>query len=225
MKKIRIAIDGPAGSGKSSVSKMVAAELDYRYVDTGALYRVVALLLSEQGGTPENETLLKEILRDISIDYKMQDGINHIIANERDVTPFIRTNEVSMLASTVSAIPFVREALLGIQHDFAKRDGVVMEGRDIGTVIMPYAELKIFLIADADIRAKRRIKQLKKKGVDTPPLAEMIREIERRDHQDSTREIAPLKQADDGVLLNNSTINLVQTAAEIIRLAHKKIEK
>lgn len=225
MKRIRIAIDGPAGSGKSSVSKMVAAELDYRYVDTGALYRVVALLLFEQDGTPDNEQLLREILSTITIDYKMQEGINHIIANGRDVTPFIRSNEVSMLASTVSAIPFVRAALLGIQQDFALQDGVVMEGRDIGTVIMPHAELKIFLVADAAIRAKRRIKQLQKKGVDTPPLNEMIAEIERRDHQDSTREIAPLKQADDGFLLNNSTIDLKQTAAEIICLAHKIIEE
>ncbi|MCK5807988.1 (d)CMP kinase [bacterium] len=224
MKKIRIAIDGPAGSGKSSVSKMVATELDYRYVDTGALYRVVAFLLSEKGGTPQDEPLLREILSDISIDYKMEEGVNHIIANGRDVTAFIRTNEVSMLASTVSAIPFVRFALLGIQRAFAMEEGVVMEGRDIGTVIMPSAELKIFLIADVELRAERRRKELASRGKTPPSLAEMVEDIKQRDHQDSTRKVAPLKQADDAILLNNSHLNLVQTAKSIVKYAHERSE-
>ncbi len=221
-KKIRIAIDGPAGAGKSSISQLVAEELKYRYIDTGALYRSVALLVLQSGGSPDKEETVRPVLSDFHIDFAVRDGVNRITVNGTDITDAIRTPDVSMAASTVSAIPFVREALFDIQRHFATQAGIVMEGRDIGTVIMPEAELKIFLVADEKIRAKRRIQQLKTAGKPTPSFEEMVAEVLRRDYQDTHREIAPLVKADDAVLLDNSHINLRQTADKIITLARAR---
>jgi len=218
MKKIRIAIDGPAGAGKSSVSMLVAQMLGYSYVDTGAVYRCVAFAMGEQDVKIEEEDKIRAILENFDVSFKMIDGLNHVYLNGKDITSFIRTEKVSMLASTSSALPFVRSALFELQKQFGRQGGVVMEGRDIGTVIMPDAELKIFLTASPKNRAKRRLGDLEKKGVKIT-LEELIEEIMKRDKQDSERKIAPLKQADDAVLLDNTDMNLVQTAEFIVEKA------
>jgi len=223
MKKIRIAIDGPAGAGKSSVSMLVAESLGYSYVDTGAIYRSVAYAMGEKSVKIEEEDKIRSILENFDVSFKMIDGLNHVYLNGKDITSFIRTEKVSMMASTSSALPFVRAALFELQKKFGRQGGVVMEGRDIGTVIMPDAELKIFLTASPSNRAKRRLGDLEKKGVKIT-LEELIEEIEKRDKQDSERKIAPLKQADDAVLLDNTELNLVQTAEFIVKKAEKLAE-
>lgn len=219
MKKIRIAIDGPAGAGKSSVSMLVAESLGYSYVDTGAIYRSLAYAMGNDVKV-EDEDKIRAILENFDPCFKMIDGLNHVYLNGEDITSYIRTEKVSMTASTVSALPFVRAALLELQKQLGKQGGVVMEGRDIGTVIMPDAELKIFLTASPRNRAKRRLGDLEKKGVKVS-LEELIEEIKKRDKQDSERKIAPLKQADDAVLLDNTEMDLVQTAEFIVKKAEK----
>jgi cytidylate kinase len=219
MKKIRIAIDGPAGAGKSSVSMLVAESLGYSYVDTGAIYRSVAYAMGNDVKI-EDEDKIRAILDNFNVSFKMIDGLNHVYLNGKDITSFIRTEKVSMMASTVSALPFVRAALLELQKQFGRQGGVVMEGRDIGTVIMPDAELKIFLTASPRNRANRRLGDLEKKGVKIS-LEELIEEIKKRDKQDSERKIAPLKQADDAVLLDNTEMDLAQTAEFIVKKAEK----
>ncbi len=223
MKKIRIAIDGPAGAGKSSVSMLVAEKLGYSYIDTGAIYRSVAYAMGEKNVKIEEEDKIRDILKDFDVSFKMIDGLNHVYLNGEDITSFIRTEKVSMLASTSSALPFVREALFELQKQFGRQGGVVMEGRDIGTVIMPDAELKIFLTASPKNRAQRRLGDLEKKGVKIS-LEELIEEIKKRDKQDSERKIAPLKQADDAVLLDNTEMNLAQTADFIVEKAQEIVE-
>ena len=223
MKRIRIAIDGPAGAGKSSVSMLVAEKLGYSYIDTGAIYRSVAYAMGEKNVKIEEEDKIRDILKDFDVSFKMIDGLNHVYLNGEDITSFIRTEKVSMLASTSSALPFVREALFELQKQFGRQGGVVMEGRDIGTVIMPDAELKIFLTASPKNRAQRRLGDLEKKGVKIS-LEELIEEIKKRDKQDSERKIAPLKQADDAVLLDNTEMNLAQTADFIVEKAQEIVE-
>jgi cytidylate kinase len=223
MKRIRIAIDGPAGAGKSSVSMLVAEKLGYSYIDTGAIYRSVAYAMVEKNVKIEEEDKIRDILKDFDVSFKMIDGLNHVYLNGEDITSFIRTEKVSMLASTSSALPFVREALFELQKQFGRQGGVVMEGRDIGTVIMPDAELKIFLTASPKNRAQRRLGDLEKKGVNIS-LEELIEEIKKRDKQDSERKIAPLKQADDAVLLDNTELNLAQTADFIVDKAQEIVE-
>ncbi|MGI6395449.1 MAG: (d)CMP kinase [bacterium] len=217
MKKIRIAIDGPAGAGKSSVSRLVAQMLDYQYVDTGAIYRSLAFAMGDEI-TLENHSGIKELLKEFNLSFKVEEGINQVFLNEKNITSFIRTEKVSMLASSVSALPFVRAALLEIQKKYAVKGGVVMEGRDIGTVIIPDAELKVFLTATPEKRAGRRLLELKAKGIDIT-MEELVEEIKKRDEQDSKRAVAPLKMADDGVLVDNSELNLEETAKLIVKIA------
>ncbi len=223
MKKIRIAIDGPAGAGKSSVSKLVAEKLGYFYVDTGAIYRSLALIMIKKGISLDNEPSIENELKSFDIRFKMEGGINHIFLNGEDVTKDIRTEEVSMLASSVSAIPFVRKELFDIQRAYAEKGGVVMEGRDIGTVIIPEAELKIFLTASPLKRAQRRLLDLKAKGIADISLETLADEIKKRDEQDSNREIAPLKPASDSVIVDNSDIDLDQTAEKIVNYAVERM--
>lgn len=214
MKKIRVAIDGPAGAGKSSVSRLVADKLGYEYIDTGAIYRCLALLMND---STELEDLagIKELLKDFKVSFKIVDGINRVYLNDKDVTGDIRTEKISMMASSVSAIPFVREALLEMQKKYAAKGGVVMEGRDIGTVIMPDAELKVFLTASPEKRAGRRMLDLKSKGAEIQ-FEKLVEEIKKRDEQDANRKIAPLKKADDAILVDNTNIDLVKTADIIV---------
>lgn len=220
MKRIRIAIDGPAGAGKSSVSRLVADKLGYEYIDTGAIYRCLALLMNDTVKL-EDAQGIKALLKDFDVSFRIVEGVNRVYVNGHDVTGEIRTEKVSMLASSVSALPFVRDALLAMQKKYAAKGGVVMEGRDIGTVIMPEAELKIFLTASPEKRAGRRMLDLKAKGAEMP-FEKLVEEIKKRDEQDAGRKVAPLKKADDAILVDNTNIDLVKTADLIVKYANER---
>lgn len=204
---INIAVDGPAGAGKSYLARQIAKRLGYIYVDTGALYRSVALYMTEAGVSPSDAEGVKSALPNVSVslDYG-DDGEQHVFLNGTDVSTEIRKPEISLAASSVSAIPEVRAFLLGIQRDMAKTHNVVMDGRDIGTVIMPDAQVKIFLCANEKARAKRRYLELTEKGVVTT-LEAVENEMNQRDRNDSTRKIAPAVPADDAVILDNSDLD------------------
>ena len=222
MKKIRVAIDGPAGAGKSSVSRLTAERLGFSYIDTGAIYRALAFFMGDYSA--EDHDKIRELLKNFEVSFKIEEGVNHVFLNGNDITAEIRTGNISKKASSVSAIPFVREALFNMQRKYAEIGGVVMEGRDIGTVIMPDAELKIFLTASPEKRAKRRMLELEAKG-EKVDFDELVREIKDRDLKDSTRAVSPLKQAEDAVLVDNSDINLEQTVDIIVKYARERGEK
>ena len=207
MKKI-IAVDGPAGAGKSTVSKIVASKLGYTYIDTGAMYRAVALKSSRSA---EN---LADIVKDINIEL---DDRARVFLDGADVTKEIRTPEISKLASDVSKFPFVRKKLTELQRKMATRGAVIMDGRDIGTQVLPNADLKIFLTASLDERARRRFEELQAKG-QTADLADVKKEIALRDKQDSEREIAPLKQAEDAILIDSTNLMIDEVVGKILTL-------
>lgn len=201
---VAIAIDGPAGAGKSSLSKEVAKELSFIYVDTGALYRTIGLAASRKGLKKEDKAEIISMLNDIDVKLSFNDeGTQIVLLNGEDVSSFIRTPEASMFASAVSAIPEVRAFLLGLQRNMAKSDNVIMDGRDIGTVVLPDAKIKIFLTASPEKRAMRRHKENIEKGIDST-YEEVLKDVNQRDYQDSHREIAPLKPAEDSVLVDTS---------------------
>lgn len=201
---IAIAIDGPAGAGKSSLSKEVAKELSFIYVDTGALYRTIGLAASRKGLKKEDKAEIISMLNDIDVKLSFNDeGTQIVLLNGEDVSSFIRTPEASMFASAVSAIPEVRAFLLDLQRNMAKSDNVIMDGRDIGTVVLPDAKIKIFLTASPEKRAMRRRKENIEKGIDST-YEEVLKDVNQRDYQDSHREIAPLKPAEDSVLVDTS---------------------
>lgn len=201
---IAIAIDGPAGAGKSSLSKEVAKELSFIYVDTGALYRTIGLAASRKGLKKEDKAEIISMLNDIDVKLSFNDeGTQIVLLNGEDVSSFIRTPEASMFASAVSAIPEVRAFLLDLQRNIAKSDNVIMDGRDIGTVVLPDAKIKIFLTASPEKRAMRRHKENIEKGIDST-YEEVLKDVNQRDYQDSHREIAPLKPAEDSVLVDTS---------------------
>lgn len=201
---IAIAIDGPAGAGKSSLSKEVAKELSFIYVDTGALYRTIGLAASRKGLKKEDKAEIISMLNDIDVKLSFNDeGSQIVLLNGEDVSSYIRTPEASMFASAVSAIPEVRAFLLDLQRNMAKSDNVIMDGRDIGTVVLPDAKIKIFLTASPEKRAMRRHKENIEKGIDSI-YEEVLKDVNQRDYQDSHREIAPLKPAEDSVLVDTS---------------------
>ena len=201
---IAIAIDGPAGAGKSSLSKEVAKELSFIYVDTGALYRTIGLAASRKGLKKEDKAEIISMLNDIDVKLSFNDeGTQIVLLNGEDVSSYIRTPEASMFASAVSAIPEVRAFLLDLQRNMAKCDNVIMDGRDIGTVVLPDAKIKIFLTASPEKRAMRRHKENIEKGIDST-YEEVLKDVNQRDYQDSHREIAPLKPAEDSVLVDTS---------------------
>ncbi len=201
---IAIAIDGPDGAGKSSLSKEVAKELSFIYVDTGALYRTIGLAASRRGLKKEDKAEIISMLNDIDVKLSFNDeGTQIVLLNGEDVSSFIRTPEASMFASAVSAIPEVRAFLLDLQRNMAKSDNVIMDGRDIGTVVLPDAKIKIFLTASPEKRAMRRHKENIEKGIDST-YEEVLKDVNQRDYQDSHREIAPLKPAEDSVLVDTS---------------------
>lgn len=201
---IAIAIDGPAGAGKSSLSKEVAKELSFIYVDTGALYRTIGLAASRKGLKKEDKAEIISMLNDIDVKLSFNDeGTQIVLLNGEDVSSFIRTPEASMFASAVSAIPEVRAFLLDLQRNMAKSDNIIMDGRDIGTVVLPDAKIKIFLTASPEKRAMRRHKENIEKGIDST-YEEVLKDVNQRDYQDSHREIAPLKPAEDSVLVDTS---------------------
>lgn len=221
MKTTNIAIDGPAGAGKSSIAKEISSELGFIYVDTGALYRTVALYVQENE-LDSDEAIIKS-LDDIDIDLSFIGGTQHISLGGEDVTDDIRTPEISMGASKVSAIPEVREFLFELQQKMAREHDVIMDGRDIGTVVLPDADLKIFLTASADERASRRYLELKEKA-DCPTFEEIKADIIKRDYNDSHRAVAPLKQADDAVLIDTTDMGFHEVCEEILDLIKERLD-
>ena len=222
-KKISIAIDGPAGAGKSTIAKRLAKELGYHYVDTGAIYRTVAYFLDLWGVSPKDVDAVNRYIDELTIGIEYdEDGLQHMIMNGMDVTGEIRTQDISQKASLVAAHAVVREVLLDMQRDVAKAYNVIMDGRDIGTVVLPKADVKIFLTADPEVRAKRRYDELVAKG-QKANLDVILKEIKQRDYQDTHREVAPLKMARDSVKVDTSNLDIDQVVAEIKAIAGKKI--
>ena len=219
MKTINIAIDGPAGAGKSTIAKMVSKELGYIYVDTGALYRTIALFITENDIADED---IEASLEKADVSLKFIDGAQRVFLGDRDVSDMIRTPEISMAASRTSAIPAVRAYLFETQQKIARENNVIMDGRDIGTVVLPDADVKIFLTASAEERANRRYKELLEKP-DCPTYQEILDDIIKRDYQDMHRETAPLKQAEDAVLVDTTELNLEESAAAIVKVIKDKI--
>lgn len=216
---INIAVDGPSGSGKSSLAKTISRKLGILYLDTGALYRAIGYTVLRTVGDDFSEDQVCAMLPSLSVDLQYDSGVQHVLVNGEDVSPFIRTQSVAMAASRVSAFPQVRKFLLGLQRDIAARNDVIMDGRDVGTVILPDADVKIFLNAKPEVRAARRVGELTEKGEKTD-FETVLQEVLRRDHNDMTRAVAPLRQAEDAVLLDNSDLNeeeTVQVALDLIR--------
>lgn len=218
-----IAIDGPSGAGKSTLAKALAARLGFLYVDTGAIYRTLGLYVSRQGGDCARlEEVLPHLDRvDISMTYGA-DGLQHMLLQGEDVTAAIRENHVSALASQVSAHPQVRAFLLEMQRELAKRHNVIMDGRDIGTVVLPRADLKIFLTASVDQRAQRRFLELQAAGQPVT-LEQLRREIAQRDYADTHRAAAPLRQAEDAVVVDTSELDLEESLAALLALAKERL--
>lgn len=218
-----IAIDGPAGAGKSTIARRTAQELSFIYVDTGALYRALAVFLVDEGVSPEDTEKVKEAVKSVKVSIAYENGEQQVLVNGKNVTDRLRAESVGNMASTISAIPAVRAALLDLQRDLAKAHDVLMDGRDIGTNVLPDAELKIYLTASVETRAERRYRDLQEKGVGKP-LSEIKKEIEERDHRDMTRVIAPLKQAEDAVYLDTSHMN-IDEVVEAIRQLYRERKK
>ncbi|MBQ7027897.1 MAG: (d)CMP kinase [Ruminococcus sp.] len=215
---INIAIDGPAGAGKSTIAKMVSAKLGYIYVDTGALYRAIALYIKENAIADED---IENSLADADVSLRFVDGAQRVYLGDRDVSGLIRTNEISMEASRTSSIPAVRAYLFETQQKIARENNIIMDGRDIGTVILPNADVKIFLTASAEERANRRFRELSEKH-DCPPYEVILKDIIQRDYQDMNRETSPLRQAEDAILVDTTSLNLEESAEEILRIIREK---
>jgi len=215
-----IAIDGPAGAGKSTIAKMAAKKLDFIYVDTGAMYRAMALYFLRREIDAKDEKKIAEACEHINVTIAYQEGEQQVLLNGENVNAFIRTEEVSMMTSNTSKYPAVREKLLYLQRELAAANNVVMDGRDIGTCVLPDAELKIYLTASASERAKRRYLEQKERGVESD-LAQIERDIIARDEQDMNREIAPLKQAEDAIYLDTSDMTIEEVVTKIVSLVQK----
>ena len=213
--KIAVAIDGPAAAGKSTVAKALAEKLKFIYVDTGALYRAIALFVLGKGTDTENEKAVVPLLKEIDLKLSYDKGCQKVILNGKDVSEEIRIPEMSMAASNVSKIPQVREFLLDLQRSIAKNNNVIMDGRDIATVILPDAKYKIFLTATPEERANRRFLEFKNKGIKTD-LNKLIKETKLRDYNDSHREIAPLRPHEQALIVDNTNMNFEQTVQFIL---------
>ena len=222
-KKISIAIDGPAGAGKSTIARRLAKEMGYHYVDTGAIYRTAAYFFELWGVAPKDIDGIKRYIDElnIAIEYD-EEGVQHMLMNGIDVTDDIRTQEIGQQASLISAHAVVREALLDMQREVAENYDVIMDGRDIGTVVLPKATVKIFLTASAEVRAKRRTQELLAKG-QKAKYEQVLKEIQQRDYQDTHREIAPLKMCRDSVKLDTSEMNLDEVIAAMKEIIAKKV--
>ncbi len=218
---ITIAIDGPSGSGKSTISKIIAKKMGFINVDTGALYRTIAYFFLENKINYKEKSEVLKNLNNISVSLKNENFSQTIFLNGVDVTQKIRTNEISMVSSEISVIPEVRQFLLKLQRDIAKENNVVIDGRDIGTVVIPNADVKIFLTADPKVRAKRRYNQLISKGQSTT-FDEILELINKRDYNDIHRKISPLKKADDAILVDNSNLNQKNTVDKLMEIIEKK---
>ena len=224
-KTYSIAIDGPAGAGKSTIAKRLAGELGFRYVDTGAIYRTVAYFLDLLGISPKDADGVERYIDELTIGIGYdEEGIQHMIMNGMDVTGEIRTQDISQKASLVSAHKVVREVLLDMQREVARQYNVIMDGRDIGTVVLPQADVKIFLTADTQVRARRRYDELIAKG-QKADLATILKEVEQRDYQDTHRAVAPLKQAKDAVKVDTTCLDIDAVVAAIRQIVKEKIGK
>lgn len=217
---MKIAIDGPAGAGKSSIAKLVAKKLSFVYVDTGAMFRTVAYYFLSQGKDPSDAEMVTEECEKISISIEYKDGAQHIFLDGTDVSTEIRQEEVGKNASVVAKNQAVRNRLLALQRQMAEKQDVIMDGRDIGTVVLPDAQVKIYLTASASVRAGRRYKELVEKG-ETCNLKKIEEDIIARDEQDMNREIAPLKQAEDAVLVDSSYMTIEEVVDKIIEIVEK----
>lgn len=220
MEHIQIAVDGPSGAGKSSISKAIAARLGLVYVDTGALYRTVGYYARSQGISPEGAAAVADMLSDIRVEVRYTDGVQHVYLNGEDLGDRIRENEISLYASAVGKVPAVRAFLLDTQKRIADENSVIMDGRDIGTVILPRAQVKIFLTASNEARARRRVAELAEKGM--PASYEtVLSDMQRRDEEDRTRAVAPAVQAPDALLFDNSELTFEESVEGMIELIRR----
>lgn len=222
MKTVSVAIDGPAGAGKSTIARQLASQLGFRYVDTGAIYRTVAYFMDLWGVSPKDADGVNRYIDELTVGIEYdEDGLQHMIMNGMDVTGDIRTQDISQKASLISAHACVREMLLDMQRDLAKQYNVIMDGRDIGTVVLPKATVKIFLTASAEVRAKRRCQELLAKG-QKAKYETVLKEIQQRDYQDTHREIAPLKMARDSIKVDTSEMTVDEVVAAIREIVREK---
>ncbi len=224
MKHIAIAIDGPAGAGKSTVARALAKELGYIYVDTGAIYRTVGYHMSLCGIGPRDVDGVTRLIDDVNLSIQYDDaGVQHMILNNYDVTDEIRSPEMSDYASKLSTLKVVRDFLLDVQRNMARKYNVVMDGRDIGTVVLPQAQVKIFLTASAEVRAHRRFKELQEKDDQKVTFAQVLQDMKLRDERDANRAIAPLRPAEDAVVLDTSEMNLQQVVSAMKHIAEERL--
>ena len=224
MKNISIAIDGPSGAGKSTLARAIAAELGCLYVDTGAIYRTIGYYALTHGIDPKDGAAVTKSLPDIQVELTYgEDGLQHMLLNGQDVTKEIRLPEVSLCASAVSAHPEVRTFLLDMQRQLARTNSVIMDGRDIGTVVLPEADVKVYLTASAQARARRRCAELEQRG--TPePFEKVLGEIEERDWNDTHRDVAPLRQAEDAVLLDTTELSFQESKTALLHILRKRTQ-
>lgn len=223
MKTISVAIDGPAGAGKSTIARRLAAELGYRYVDTGAIYRTVAYFMDLWGVSPKDVDGVNRYIDELTVEIEYdEDGLQHMIMNGMDVTKDIRTPDISQKASLISAHACVRDMLLDMQRDLAEQNNVVMDGRDIGTVVLPHATVKIFLTASPEVRAKRRCDELSAKGQKVD-YNKVLKDIQQRDYQDTHREIAPLKMSRDSIKVDTSDMTIEEVLEKLKEIVAQKV--
>ena len=224
-KKISVAIDGPAGAGKSTIARRLAGELGFRYVDTGAIYRTMAYFMDLWGVSPKDADGVNRYIDELTVGIEYDDeGVQHMLMNGMDVTGDIRTPEISQKASLISAHAVVRDVLLDMQRNMAEEYDVVMDGRDIGSVVLPKATVKIFLTASPEVRAKRRYQELLEKG-QKASYAQVLKDVQQRDYQDTHRDIAPLKMCRDSVKVDTSEMDLEQSVAAIRKIVEEKISR
>jgi len=225
-KYISIALDGPAGAGKSTMAKRVARQLNYVYVDTGAIYRTIGYHIALYGIGPKDIDGVTRLIDDVNIEIAYDEkGTQRMILNGSDVTDELRTPQMSDYASKISTMKVVRDYLLDVQRDLARKHNVIMDGRDIGTVVLPRADVKIYLTASAEVRAKRRLDELVAKGEKNLTFQKVLKDIEERDYRDMNRPVAPLKQAKDAVLLDTSDKTIDESVAAILEIIEKRIGK
>jgi cytidylate kinase len=222
MRKSIIAIDGPTGSGKTTISKYIAKALNYTYIDTGAMYRALALEVKNNGINSDNEESLKETCSKFKFSFKESKNGQNVFLSDHDVTEEIRAPEISLLASKISAKKIVRDTLMILQHKMGESGGIVVEGRDIGTVVFPHADVKFFLKASPEIRTERRFKELKEKGIQVT-YNETLKELNKRDIQDSNRELAPLSCAPDAIAIDSSNLEITEVVNYMLKVISNKI--
>lgn len=223
MRKLLITIDGPAGAGKTTVSRQLAGRLGYRYIDTGALYRGVAYVARRRGIGPRDDETLSRLLAVLELNFEPGESGQRLLADGEDITDLIRTPEISLLASAISARPLVRAYLLKVQRELGRQKAAVFEGRDMGTVVFPEAEVKFFLSADEQTRAQRRFAEIQAKTGTS--LEEVERDMRRRDEQDSTRSLAPLKAADDAVRIDSTDLSIAQVVAQMLARVQQELDR